>query len=112
MTAMTWVPESCTLPTAERPLRVAEFDALFATATGSARRIGPTLLRVPLPARQQDLARDLAARETACCSFFSFDLRPSAGGVDLEVRVPEQQVAVLDAVERRLDEVRNRPSAG
>ncbi|MEV6153769.1 hypothetical protein AB0L53_25835 [Nonomuraea sp. NPDC052129] len=25
-----WVPSECTLPTAEQPLRVAEFDALFA----------------------------------------------------------------------------------
>lgn len=102
---MTWVPESCTLPTAEQPLRIAEFDALFATATGPARRFGPTHLRVPLPAGQEDLARDLVARETACCSFFSFALRPSAGGLDLDVRVPEPQVTVLDAVQRRVDEV-------
>jgi hypothetical protein len=27
-----WVPEACTLPTVEQPLRVAEFDDLFATA--------------------------------------------------------------------------------
>ncbi|MEU9473975.1 hypothetical protein AB0D78_47270 [Streptomyces avermitilis] len=26
----TWIPASCTLPTTEQPLRVAEFDALFA----------------------------------------------------------------------------------
>lgn len=26
----TWVPQSCTLPTAERPLRIAEFDTPFA----------------------------------------------------------------------------------
>ena len=24
-----WAPDACTLPTAERPLRVAEFDDLF-----------------------------------------------------------------------------------
>ena len=26
-----WVPEACTLPTVEQPLRLAEFDSLFAT---------------------------------------------------------------------------------
>jgi hypothetical protein len=26
-----WVPEACTLPTAERPVRRAEFDNLFTT---------------------------------------------------------------------------------
>ena len=29
---MTWVPESCTLPVAARPLRVAEFGSLLARA--------------------------------------------------------------------------------
>ena len=28
---MAWVPEACTLPTVEQPVRVAEFDELFAT---------------------------------------------------------------------------------
>jgi hypothetical protein len=34
---MTWVPDACTLPTEEVPLRVAEFDALFASTL---RRVG------------------------------------------------------------------------
>jgi hypothetical protein len=42
------VPSACTLPTAEQPLRVAEFDALFATAT-SAERVAPGELRFALP---------------------------------------------------------------
>lgn len=29
MTDLAWVPQSCTLPTQEQPLRVAEWDALF-----------------------------------------------------------------------------------
>ncbi|WP_433352534.1 hypothetical protein ACQP25_05150 [Microtetraspora malaysiensis] len=29
---MEWTPAECTLPTEERPLRVAEFDELFASA--------------------------------------------------------------------------------
>ncbi|WP_245718914.1 hypothetical protein [Micromonospora rhizosphaerae] len=37
-----WVPEACTLPTAERPLRVAEFDELFATALRGQTRLSPT----------------------------------------------------------------------
>lgn len=104
---MTWVPESCTLPTAEQPLRVAEFDALFATATGPAQRLGPNQLRVPLPRGPEPAAtaRDLIARETGCCSFFSFDLRISTTTV-LEVVVPESQVAVLDAVQQRVEAAR------
>ena len=106
--AVTWVPDSCTLPTVEQPLRVAEFDALFAIATGPAERLGATRLRVHLPGGQDTTAqaRDLIARETGCCSFFSFGVRPSATATELEVGVPESQVAVLDAMQRRADEAR------
>ena len=33
-----WVPEACTLPTVEQPVRVAEFDELFATLDAMQRR--------------------------------------------------------------------------
>jgi hypothetical protein len=104
---MTWVPESCTLPTVEQPLRIAEFDALFATATGPPERLGPTRLRLHLPGGQDNAARarDLIARETGCCSFFSFDLRPSVTAMELYVEVPKAQIAVLDAMQRRVHEV-------
>ena len=107
--AVTWVPESCRLPTVEQPLRVAEFDGLFATAVSSADRLGPTRLRVHLPGGQDTTARlrDLVARETGCCSFFTFDVRPSGTTTDLEVEVPESHVAVLDAMQRRVDEGRS-----
>src|SRR3954469_21261943 len=105
---MTWVPESCTLSTLERPLRVAEFDALFATVTRPAERLGPTRLRVHLPGGPDVLARarELVARETGCCSVFSFEVRPAATATELEVQVPGSQVAVLDAMQRRVQEVR------
>ena len=40
--AMAWVPEACTLPTVEQPLRVAEFDELFATAVRPVERVDLT----------------------------------------------------------------------
>ncbi|MFC7479812.1 hypothetical protein ACFQX7_06905 [Luedemannella flava] len=48
MTETAWAPEACTLPTAERPLRLAEFDALFATAAHEGERLSPTHLRLTL----------------------------------------------------------------
>jgi hypothetical protein len=107
---MAWVPEACTLPTVEQPLRVAEFDELFATAVRPVERVDPTVLRVHLPAGDATVStvRHLVARETACCSFFTFDLRASASaaGTELEVRVPPSQVAVLDAMQQRADAAR------
>ena len=44
-----WVPaDACTLPTAEQPLRVAEFDGLFATALRGMERGEPGWLRLNL----------------------------------------------------------------
>ena len=108
MSGMAWVPESCTLPTAEQPLRVAEFDELFATTTRSAERVGPTELRIHLPADDETTSRaqELIARETGCCSFFAFDVYPSALETELWVRVPASQTAVLDAMQQRAEAAR------
>ncbi len=93
-------PEACTLPTAERPLRVAEFDRLFATAVGAVERLGPLTARILLPPRPELAAEaaDLVVRETQCCSFFIFALTATGGRLHLDVSVPESQTGVLDAV--------------
>lgn len=107
MSAMTWVPQSCTLPTAEQPMRVAEFDDLFAAAVRPAERLNPIRLRLHLPGGDAAVARirDLVARETACCSFFTFDVRTTGSATELDVSVPESQRPVLDAIQLRADTV-------
>ena len=102
---MTWVPVSCTLPTVEQPLRVAEFDRLFATAVRPAERTDRTVLLVHLPAGDgtASVATELVARETGCCSFFTFEVRPLRGETELVVRVPESQTAVLEAMAQRAE---------
>ena len=102
---MTWVPESCTLPAVEQPSRVAEFDDLFAIAVRPAERLDSTALLMHLPVGDEtaSTARDLIAREIGCCSFFRFELRVSAEGTALEVRVPASQSVVLDALQQRAD---------
>lgn len=105
---MTWVADACTLPTAEQPLRVAEFDALFAAAVRPAERVSPTALRIHLPGGEATAAgaEELAARESACCSFFAFTVSATDDRTELEVRVPASRAAVLDAVQQRADAVR------
>ncbi|MET7642561.1 hypothetical protein ABZS83_02725 [Streptomyces sp. NPDC005426] len=46
-----WVPQSCTLPTEERPLRAAEWDALFDERLISLSRPEPLRLRLDLAGR-------------------------------------------------------------
>ncbi|GAB2644985.1 hypothetical protein [Kribbella swartbergensis] len=101
MSTTDWALEACTLPTAEQPLRVAEFDALFAEHLKSAERIDPTTLDLTLAAEAEAGTADLTARETACCSFFTFDLTPDDDQLRLRITVPPQHVAVLDALSAR-----------
>ena len=96
-----WAPEACTLPTAERPLRVAEFDDLFARALRDQQRLSPTVLRWRLDPRAEAYARDLTGREGSCCSFFSFRFGTDEDALRLDVAVPGDQIAVLDALAQR-----------
>lgn len=96
-----WVPEACTLPTVERPLRLAEFDDLFATALRGQQRLSATALRWRLDPAAEATARDLTGRESSCCSFFSFTVARDGDAVRLDVEVPGAHVEVLDALAGR-----------
>ena len=95
------VLESCTLPTVERPLRLAEFDDVFSMALTAQTRLSATVLRWSLDSRAEGVARDLAARETQCCSFFEFTISADGDTVQMDVRVPAAQSEVLDALAAR-----------
>lgn len=99
----TWVPATCTLPTVERPTRVAEFDSLLGTAVRGVDRIAETRLRLELEPSPEvaGQAAQLAAKETGCCSFFTFTLTADGAGVRLDVAVPDGQTDVLDALAAR-----------
>jgi hypothetical protein len=96
-----WVPEACTLPTAERPVRLAEFDELFVIAVRGQQRLSATRLRWLLDPTAEMRARDLTGRETPCCSFFTFTFNPADGVVQVDVEVPATHVDVLDALAER-----------
>lgn len=98
-----WAPTSCTLPAAKLPRRVADFDALFADAVRGIERVGPERLRLELQASPQAAGRaaELAAAETQCCSFFTFTLTATGGGLALEVSVPQPYIGVLDGLAGR-----------
>ncbi|QLQ35600.1 hypothetical protein [Micromonospora robiginosa] len=102
MTERDWAPDACTLPTADRPLRLAEFDGLFHDAVRRIDRVSTRHLRLRLDGAAEPAARDLIVRESACCSFFTFHLTRAAGDVlMLDIRVPPARVDVLDALAER-----------
>ncbi|XVS60591.1 hypothetical protein ACQPYE_19965 [Actinosynnema sp. CA-299493] len=98
------MPQACTLPTAERPSRVAEFDGLFATAVTRVERRDRTTLLLELERTAETAARvaELMVRENGCCSFFAFTLTAAGGGLELSVAVPAAHVEVLDALAVRV----------
>jgi hypothetical protein len=99
----TWIPDSCTLPTRERPSRVAEFDAVLARGVRAHHRAGPRLLRLTLDAEVEPDLSDLIARESACCSFFTFTLGREDDRLTMAVEVPPAHENILDALTARLE---------
>jgi hypothetical protein len=93
----------CALPTVERPLRLSEFDRLFATAVRAVRRPDRRRLRLALDPEPAVAARtaDLVVRETRCCSFFTFTLTTTGGAVSLDMAVPDRHVDLLDVLADR-----------
>lgn len=98
MDDLTWAPDACTLPTAERPFRVAEFDQLFADHLRRTDRVDPQTLELTLDPESRATVEDLTARETECCSFFTFTLTSDADHLLLRITVPPTQTAVLDGL--------------
>ncbi|WP_306312092.1 hypothetical protein [Streptomyces hydrogenans] len=103
MSDLAWVPQSCTLPTEERPLRVAEWDALFSERLAASSRPGPLRLRLDLVggAGVEERVRDLVARESGCCSFFTFTTTPGEDLIALDIAVDPAHESVLDALAAR-----------
>jgi hypothetical protein len=95
-----WAPDACTLPTAERPLRVAEFGDLFSFVVHAERR-DPQRLELVLRRIVEAPARDLARRESECCSFFTFEFENVGADLVMRIGVPAEHAAVLDALEAR-----------
>jgi hypothetical protein len=94
--------DACTMPTAERPLRLAEFDSLFASAVRSVERRGNDV-RMHLAGDDGliERVRDLTARETSCCSFFTFTVDGTDQDLTLDVSVPPARQEILDALAER-----------
>jgi hypothetical protein len=97
---------ACTMPTIDRPTRVAEFDVLFAEHATSVEREGD-VARVHLrgPGSLRARVQDLTDRETSCCSFFTFTLSGTDTEYIHDIAVPPARPAVLDSKTARASEL-------
>jgi len=94
------------MPTADRPLRLAEFDALFAAAVRGVEH-GDSHVRLHLTGDEGlvDQVRNLTERESTCCSFFTFGIVGTDEALTLEVSVPPARQEILDALAERAREL-------
>lgn len=98
--------DACTMPTVDRPLRLAEFDALFTAAVTSVeRREQGVRLHLAGEAGLVERVRDLTDRETECCSFFSFQIAGTDEALTLDIAVPPARQEILDALADRASEL-------
>ncbi len=96
----------CSLPTLERPTRLAEFDALFASSARRVVRDGESArIHLDGAAGLADRLRDLTERETTCCSFFTFLIEGDDTDLTLTVSVPPERRDVLTALADRAEEL-------
>lgn len=93
------------MPTAERPLRIAEFDELFRSSLVGVEQVAATRLRLRMTGAAEETARELAARETSCCSFFGFEFTADGAELIVEITVPDAQARVLEGLAVRADEL-------
>jgi hypothetical protein len=79
--------------------RLAEYERLFTTALAARERIGKGIrFRFRAEPGLEDWVRDLAAREKACCAFFTFDIAAHGDEVWMDASVVDDDLArqILD----------------
>ncbi len=98
--------DACTLPSADRPVRLSEFDDVFRRHVRAVQRDGDVVrlvLRRDVGLGEQ--LRDLAARGSNCCSFFTFTITEHDEDITLTISVPPSQRAILVALYDRAAEL-------
>ncbi len=85
-------------------MRVAEFDAFFESVR-RVERPQPTRLELTVPCHAEATARGLAERESACCSFFTFEFADAGSDLVMRISVPPAHIEVIDALEARIQKI-------
>ena len=91
----TTAPVACTLAASDQPDRLAEWESVLGAVIG--REPVPGGIRCSSrPIQTLPDAASLALREQACCSFFTFTVRPAADSLSLDVVAPADAQGIID----------------
>jgi hypothetical protein len=96
---MPQIPVACTLTAAEAGDRTVEWRELVDRHVATVDR-ADGVVRLHLRPGDESLlaAADLAARELACCAFFTFAIEITPDGPWLRASVPDDAAPILDAL--------------
>jgi DNA-binding transcriptional MerR regulator len=89
------IPVACTLDAADLAGRLDAWRDLLTEVTGRELLDGGVRMRFPPNPVLAGRLGELAAREQACCAFFTFALRLDADGLTFDVTAPEDAAAVV-----------------
>ena len=107
------VPVACSLTADNAAARVAEWRTfLHQSVVSSARDSDGLHLRLSDSDEVLLAAADLAAREQACCPFFSMTIRIDASGRTLTLGAPADAAGVLDQFAGLMEEDGAEPAPG
>jgi DNA-binding transcriptional MerR regulator len=91
----TRVAVACTLDAAELPGRLDAWGELLTEVIARERLDGGVRLRFPPSPVLAGRLGELAAREQACCAFFTFALRLDPDGLTFDVTAPEDAASIV-----------------
>jgi hypothetical protein len=91
------VPIACTLQPSDAKAQLGEWQEMLRRVTERSERVSPNRLELSiLPEADIRALINLAQREAACCTFFSFAIQIQADHLVLAVEVPNDAVEILD----------------
>jgi MerR family copper efflux transcriptional regulator len=88
---------ACTLPAESMPGRMEDWHRLLGSVTGRSALAGGVRVELTPGAPIDEVAR-LTAAEQECCQFFAFALTIDRRGVGLEIRAPDDALAIVHAL--------------
>ncbi len=93
------VPIACTLLPADASSQLRDWREMLPRLTSRSERISPNRLEHTLsPDADIRALLNLAQREAACCSFFSFSIEIQPDRLVLAVKVPDDAIEILDGL--------------
>ena len=91
------IPIACTLSASDARSQLSEWQGILSHSVDNSERVSPNRLQLRFSADADiESVINLAQRESACCTFFSFSIEIATDHLLLIIEVPNEAVQILD----------------